>query len=96
MTREESSYVERVVELGCIVCRNLGYGISPAQAHHPRRGVGMGQRSSHFDVIPLCPMHHQHGGWGVALHAGIQEFERRYGTEQELLQQTQKLLEEAQ
>lgn len=30
--------------------------------------------------------HHQHGGYGVAYHAGPAEFERRFGTQAELLE----------
>ena len=33
-TSAESSYIARVVAAGCIVCRNLGYGETPAEAHH--------------------------------------------------------------
>lgn len=82
----------RVVELGCIVCRNLGYGISPAEAHHPRFLAGMGQRASHKQVIPLCPMHHRIGGHGVALHAGQETWEGKFGTEKELLEAVEALL----
>jgi hypothetical protein len=31
-------------------------------------------------------MHHQHGGYGVAFHAGKKAFEERFGTETELLE----------
>ena len=48
---------------------------------------------SHWSLaIPLCPMHHQHGGYGVALHAGQKTFEKKYGTESELLQKTLAIL----
>jgi hypothetical protein len=52
----------------------------------------MGMKSHWSKAIPLCPMHHQHGGWGVALHAGQKEFEKRYGTEEELLEYTTQCL----
>jgi hypothetical protein len=77
-----------VAGLCCVVCRNLGYGDSPAEVHHVRYLAGGGQRSSNLDTIPLCPNHHRLGGWGVAYHAGPEEFERRYGTEEQLLNQT--------
>lgn len=32
-------------------------------------------------------MHHQTGGYGIALHAGRAEWERRYGTQFELLEE---------
>ena len=90
-TAAESSYIARVVAAGCIVCRNLGYGETPAEAHHIGNGT-MGKRASNYEVIALCPSHHRHGGHGVAVHAGRQAFEARYGTEQELLEQTRREL----
>lgn len=82
MKTNEKEYMNRVQSLGCIICRK------PAQIHHPRFSQGMAQRASNYLVIPLCPDHHQHGGHGVAIHAGRQAFERLYGTELELLAQT--------
>ena len=75
-------YKNEVAEAGCIICQR------PAQLHHPRFCAGMGQRASDWLVIPLCPDHHQHGGYGIALHAGQQAFELTFGTEAELLAQT--------
>ena len=77
---------ERLVELGCIICRR------PAEIHHLRSGVGMGQRSK--DMIPLCPEHHRLGNRGTAFHAGPRSFEERYGTESELLERVRRALEE--
>lgn len=75
-------YKSLVASLGCVVCGK------PSSLHHPRFCVGMGQRSSDWLVIPLCPDHHQHGGFGVAIHAGQGTFEKNFGTEQELLAKT--------
>lgn len=86
-TSAESAHIARVVAAGCIVCRNLGYGEAPAEAHHIGNGT-IGKRASNYSVIALCPNHHRHGGHGVAVHAGRKAFEARYGTEQELLEQT--------
>ncbi|MGI9142080.1 MAG: Ref family recombination enhancement nuclease [Fluviibacter sp.] len=90
--KDEKEHYDKLSQLGCIVCLNGGYGFSPCHIHHIRHGAGMGQKSNWNDAIPLCPNHHQHGGYGVALHAGIKEFEKRYGTETELLEQVKKLL----
>lgn len=87
-------YMGLVAELGCIVCRNMGFPDSPAEVHHIKSGVGMGQKSSNFDVIPLCPVHHRNGDYGTAYHRGPKEFEKRYGTELKLLEQTKELLNE--
>lgn len=88
----ERKHMGDVAHLGCVVCRNLGYGPTPAEVHHIRTGTGAGRRASNFDTIPLCPNHHRLGGSGVAIHAGKQSFEARYGTELELLEQTRREL----
>ncbi len=80
-------YMNRVAELGCWICSR------PANLHHITTGVGMSQRASDYDVIPLCPDHHQHGGYGVAIHAGKKEWERRYGSELEILKKVRALCE---
>ena len=95
-TKSEKTHMGRVAELGCIVCRNQGYGHTPREMtaiHHVRAGQGMGKRASNFDVLPLCARHHQTGGYGVAFHAGRREWERRYGSEVDLLAQIMGLLD---
>ena len=91
-TKAEREYMGRVAELGCIACRLMGYFDTPAELHHVRANAGIGQRSSHFDVIPLCPIHHRAGTVGTAFHAGKKSFEFNFGTELELLEQTKGLL----
>ncbi len=92
MKQADKKHLSRVADLGCIVCRNEGLNPSAASIHHIRKGQGMGQRASHQETIPLCPIHHQHGGYRVAIHAGQKAFESRYGTETELLEQVLELL----
>ncbi|TKI06394.1 Ref family recombination enhancement nuclease [Martelella alba] len=91
--RAESLHMARVADMGCIVCKNVFNVHSLAEIHHLRTGQGAGQRASNYQVIPLCPQHHRLGGYGVAIHAGQKEWERRYGTELELLAQVEQLLE---
>ena len=80
-TKEEKKHMDKVAQLGCYVCR------SPATLHHIRNNgkgnVGMGRRSSHFEVIPLCYEHHQ-GNTGI--HLDKKNFEKKYGTEKEILE----------
>ena len=83
---------DEVVQLGCVVCRNLGYFDSPAEIHHLREGTGMGRKDERF--IGFCPLHHRTGGRGVAFHAGRRIWESRYGTQEELYKQTEELLNE--
>ncbi len=91
MTKAEQQHLSRVAALGCVLCRRLGYGETPAEIHHPRTGQGMSQRASHFDAVPLCYPHHR-GDDG--LHGmGRRAFERVYGvTEAELLAEVRELL----
>lgn len=89
-TAKEKRHMSRVADLGCIVCILQNLGDSPAAIHHTE---GKTKPGAHFLVLPLCGAHHQTGGYGVALHAGKKEFERRYGTESYLLEQTNLLLE---
>jgi|TARA_R100000278_G_scaffold123276_1_gene112614 hypothetical protein len=84
-TRE---YYQRLVSLGCIVCR-LQYGVhSDPCIHHVRtKGLGMGQKSK--DALPLCWEHHQ-GRDGV--HTNTKKWEEKYGTQEELLEIVNDLL----
>ena len=92
MNAKDRKHLGRVAALGCQVCNNLGFPDSPCEIHHLRSGMGMGQRSKHDRAIGLCHAHHRTGGYGVAIHAGQKEFERKYGTELELLDQVNQLL----
>ena len=92
MSKSKTMHKRRVFELGCIACRKMGYYDTPPELHHVRNGQGMGQRASDFEIIPLCPIHHRLGGTGVAIHAGKESFEAKFGTERELLDQVNVLL----
>lgn len=91
MSAAAKRHMNRVAGLGCVLCRRLGYGASPAQLHHIREGQGMSMRAADTLVIPLCPEHHQ-GGSGI--HGlGVKRFERVYRiTELDLLAETLELL----
>jgi hypothetical protein len=84
-TADERAYMGRVAALGCIVCSEcLGYPDTPAIVHHIRTGQGK-MRASHYDTMPLCPIHHQDSGYGVH-DMGRQQFADMYGrSELELL-----------
>ena len=86
--KAEREHMGVIAGLFCIVCRNLRLGESPAEVHHVRFLAGGGQRAGNLETIPLCPMHHRLGGFGVAIHAGRKTWEAKYGTEAELLEQT--------
>lgn len=81
----EKRHMARVASLGCIVCGG------PANVHHC--GTHMGGGRDHMRVIPLCHIHHQNGGYAVALHAGKKKWESIFGTENELLDKVDKMLQ---
>ena len=92
MNKAEKGWMAAVAELGCIVCKNEGYGFVPCCVHHMLSG---GRRMGHLNTIGLCPGHHASGVKTVELcsrHPWLREFERRYGTEESLLKQTQGLI----
>ena len=72
-------YMAETSLIGCIICG------MPAELHHPRFTMGMGQRNSDWLVIPLCASHHRTGPFGQCIHNGQHTFEANYGTEAELL-----------
>ena len=84
-TKAEKLHMSKVAELGCIACRKLGYLDTPAELHHIRDSVGLGQRSSHLEVIPLCPSHHRL--MPDAIHQSKVNFIERFGSERELLEE---------
>jgi predicted GNAT family acetyltransferase len=87
----EKRYMGAVAELGCAVCRHLGYGITPAIVHHQRTGTGK-MRASHYRTVPLCPHHHQGSGEGVH-DMGREQFAEMHGiSEVELVEQTRAIL----
>ena len=88
MTKNEKEIYRRTAELGCSLCRHQGNAGTPAELHHIRRT----SKRSNAPVIPLCPYHHRFSN--TSIHGmGRKRFEREYlVTEEELLEETQKLL----
>lgn len=85
-TKAEREHLSRVAELGCWACRKDGNYGTPAEIHHIRDGMGMAQRASDFEAIPLCPSHHRTGMGGVlSVQNHYQQFIKRYGDERTLL-----------
>jgi len=84
-TKREKAYMSRVAAQGCIVCRNSGFGETPALIHHIREGQGGSQRAPNWLVLPLCPEHHVGKD---SIHGDRHGFEMRYGSELDLLAQS--------
>lgn len=87
----EQEHMDKVAALGCIACRKLGYYDSPAQCHHIKTGYP-GMLAPHTKTLPLCNLHHTDGGHGVAFHAGKEEWEKKFGSELDLLEEVYRML----
>jgi hypothetical protein len=93
MNKSEKQRFMNLQEIGCIVCRITGLGITPPEIHHLIEG---GRRLGNGHTIPLCLLHHRGGNNTaeyVSRHPHKAEFEKRYGTEVELLEKTNELIE---
>lgn len=80
MATEQARYLAEVRSLGCILCRLLGHGPTPASLHHPREGVGGARKANDWLQVPLCPEHHTGASGFHALGPG--PFRRRYGVDE--------------
>ena len=93
MTKDEAIFQGKLRALGCIVCRlHLCQHEVPASIHHLLRG---GRRIDEWHVLGLCHFHHQGGCKNekyVSRHPWKKEFEKRYGTEMQLLAKTKELI----
>lgn len=97
MTKEERFSL--LAECGCIICG------SPTAIHHLRvdrknRPLGASVKNTWDMTIPLCPIHHQHGDGSAyykgeyGFHKSPKSFVRKYGSELELLEKTEKKIKE--
>lgn len=84
-TKAEREHLGRVAALGCIACEVIGYEGTLAECHHITSTSGLGGRATHYETIPLCPIHHRLGNTGEAVHAGVKSWEEKFGTQKELL-----------
>lgn len=94
MTKAEKHHLSKVAALGCIACWLKGFQGTPCEIHHPRAGVGKGQKASHYEAIGLCPAHHRGTDHPrtASIHLDRLEFINQFGTEAELLSKTRELL----
>lgn len=88
MTKAERQENDSLVRLGCLACLNHFGVYSIPEIHHVRR---LGRKRANAPKIPLCPQHHR-GPYGIGIHSGRKEWEKRYGSEEEMAQQAQKFL----
>lgn len=89
MNIEERSRIDRMLKLGCVVCRHFGK-FNPAEVHHLTEG---GRRLGHWYTIPLCPPHHRGTVQGVvSVASGSRAFEAAYGSQLLLWEEVQQFL----
>lgn len=92
-TVAERVWMDRITQIGCIVCWLQGYPKTPGAVHHLLRG---GRRIGHLDTICLCdPGHHQNapaGSGKISRHPNKARFEEAYGPEERLLEKSRELV----
>ena len=94
VTNAQKSWHDTLVRVvGCIACRvGRGEFNDFCSIHHID---GRTKPHAHWYVIPLCAPHHQTGGEGVALHHNKTRFEDRFGTQDDLLALSARIIAEA-
>jgi hypothetical protein len=75
MTKNEKIALNKIAELGCILCSEvLGFEGTPAELHHVRR---FGAKRATSPILPLCPKHHRLGNDSLH-HLGVIGFESKW------------------
>lgn len=99
-TKHDLVRFRKLQDFGCIACRLEGHFHEPCDIHHIKQG-------SHQDTIGLCPWHHRGDTIegcsatlmrtlrGPSLRGHKRAFILAYGTEAQLLAQTNKAIEAA-
>lgn len=98
-TEEEQDYLDDIVDLGCVICWLEKNIYTPPQVHHPD---GKTKPEAHMKAIPLCYWHHMADQQNpptsdyTSRHPDKKAFIERYGTEEYLHEQTERLILEKQ
>jgi hypothetical protein len=75
-TKNEKIALNKIAELGCILCSEvLGIEGTPSELHHVRR---YGAKRATSPILPLCPEHHRIGNNSLH-HLGVCAFEDQWG-----------------
>jgi len=91
MKKADKERYQMLSEMGCICCLLFEGVYSPPSIHHINGRKGNGNK----ETIPLCYLHHQEGSNKaeyVSRHPFKFEFEKRYGSEKELLKKVNFIL----
>jgi hypothetical protein len=61
----ERHHVDRVAQIGCVVCRRIFSIVTPGEIHHVAEGSGL---RSWFSIANLCRTHHDEARAGTGFH----------------------------
>lgn len=87
MKKKDKKRFDKLRQIGCIAC-----GRNEPVIHHIRNKTGLSLRPNHEDTIPLCPNHHNMGNESIHLNKSV--FEKKFGTEKQLLEETNVKIEQ--
>lgn len=100
-TKEEQRRFQAIKEIGCIPCRMLGYYNVPCDIQHCISG---GKRRGHSYSYGCCPYHHRNVTdldketayriFGPSLATNKKEFIERFGSDDELIAEQNRLIAE--
>ena len=98
---------QRIYQIGCLACRKRGW-FNPCQAHHLNEDGKAGQkRRGDAETVGLCPWHHVgepignmtamdcRARLGPSLKLESKAFREKFGSDNELLEWQNQLIEEA-
>ena len=89
-TKSDKEHWDKIAALGCIACMQDGIFNDYVSIHNTD---GRTKPGAHRKVLALCGPHHQTGGQEApAIHPWKAAFEKKYGTQLELMEKTAKLL----
>ena len=92
VTPAEKVLWDRLAALGCIACMKEGRYNPHVSIHHVD---GRTKPGCHLLVLPLCAPHHQDDGSGaLAVHPWKARFEKRYGSQLDLVAECMNLIGE--
>lgn len=89
---EAKRYHDKLCQVvGCIACRKEGNFNDMVSVHHVE---GRTRPGCHMKVLPLCGPHHQPLIQGVqSVHGNKYRFEQLYGTQRELMDECNRILD---
>lgn len=91
-SKKEKELWNAIAGLGCIACIKDGRFNPYVSIHHCD---GRTKPGAHKKVLALCAGHHQDGTGAIdliAVHPYKARFEAKYGTQEELMEETKQLL----